>query len=135
MPFRRHDPRHFFRKVKSTAYRRCNGLCQSCNAALRPGYFEYHHTIPWAISHDSTLHNCTVLCLPCHGLVTDAVDIPTIAKSNRQRDRHIGAMDKSRNPFPCGRDSAKSKTVRGRVVVRLSGAQKHALAMAARKIG
>lgn len=134
MTFRRNDRREFSRKVKVVAYQRCHGRCEECQTPLSPGWYEFHHAIPWEISRDSTIGNCAVLCRPCHGLSTAQVDVPTIAKSNRQRDRHIGAV-KSRHPMQCGRASKRTKTFGHGVQPRLTQAQKHARTMAVRRIG
>jgi 5-methylcytosine-specific restriction enzyme A len=134
MSFRRTDRRNFSRKVKQIAFARAHGHCQGCTAPLSVGHYVYDHVIPWELSRDSSIGNCQVICNACDSIKTGTRDLPRIAKSNRQRDRHIGAASKSRTPLPCGRDTGRSKTIRGEVVVRMSGAQKHALMLEHRRI-
>lgn len=139
MSFRRNDRRTFSRKTMQIAYARTKDgegvhRCQGCTAPLVPGKFIYDHVIPWEISRDSSIGNCQLLCAACDAIKTPLVDIPVIAKSNRQRDRHIGAV-KSRHPMQCGRASKRTKTFGHGVQPRLTQAQKHARTMAARRIG
>ncbi len=60
---------------------------------------------------------------------------PAKAKANRVRRRHIGAGGPGlgKHPMPGGRRSALTKTFRYGVQPRLTGAEKHALTMAARE--
>lgn len=107
--------RTFPTKVKSAAYARCGGHCESdrCgHSELVTGHFRYDHRIPWEFSKDSSLTNCQVLCDACDCIKTNTLDIPAIAKSTRVRDRHIGAHQ-PRRPLPCGRRSVLSKPVSG----------------------
>ncbi|MGI9507372.1 MAG: HNH endonuclease [Geminicoccaceae bacterium] len=81
----------FSRKVKVAAFKRANGHCQECTAKLYPGRFEYDHDLAWELGGESTLENCVVRCKNCHNKKTFIQDIPQIAKSSRQRAKHIGA--------------------------------------------
>jgi len=120
MSFRRSDRREFGRKVKEIAYAKARGHCQECTAMLVTGHFDYDHIVPWAISRDSSISNCEVLCDACHDLKTPK-DIGVIAKSNRARARHIGAQEPSRHPLPGGRKSPFKLKVGGGVVDRRTG--------------
>jgi hypothetical protein len=71
---------------------------------------------------------------PCNQAHNAAVDTPAFAKSNRVRQRHVAGARGSKHPLPCGRSSGKTKTINRGVQPRLTGAEKHALAMAAREI-
>lgn len=129
MTLRRSDRRNFSRKVMSIAYERAKDAqgiphCEGCTAPLMPGRFRYDHTIPWELSRDSSVGNCRLLCFNCDDGKTHQVDIPWIAKANRQRDKHRGAMERSRTPLPCGRNSSRKKTISGRVIPRVSQRQK-----------
>lgn len=84
--------REFSRKVKAQAWARCGGRCEKCTAKLFPGKYAYDHDLPDQMGGEPTLENCRVLCDACHDEKTFTVDIPTIRKSDRQRDRHIGAL-------------------------------------------
>ena len=123
MTFRRNDRRTFRREIKSLAFERTGGHCQKCPAPLLVGNYEYDHVIPWELCHDSSLANCEVLCCPCHANKS-RLDAAILAKSDRQRDKHRGAMNKSQRPLPGGRDSGQSKTVSGRVVERMTQGEK-----------
>jgi 5-methylcytosine-specific restriction enzyme A len=94
----------FSRKVRSAAYERANGHCEKCTAELRPGKYHYDHDLPDALGGEPTLENCRVLCTNCHGEKTAKVDVPTIAKSNRVRDRHRGAKKRQTRGFATNRD-------------------------------
>lgn len=82
----------FSRKVMKAAWERCSGRCEKCTAKLFPRKYAYDHIQPDQMGGEPTLDNCQVLCTNCHSEKTFKVDIPTIRKSDRQRDKHIGAM-------------------------------------------
>lgn len=56
----------------------------------------------------------------CNRLWNNQHDTPRFHKSNRQRQKHIGAF-RSRTPLPGGRDDPRRKTMRGEVVSRATG--------------
>ncbi len=94
-------PRHeFSRKVMSQAWDRCGGHCEKCTAKLFPGKFAYDHIVPDQMGGEPTLSNCQVLCTACHSAKTFQTDIPTIRKSDRQRDKHRAATRPKRGGFP-----------------------------------
>lgn len=134
--------RHFTKAVKRAALARCKDAagmprceCGTCGrAALYVGHFHYHHLIPWAISHDSSLGNCGAWRDECHERYTAEVDIPAIAKADRRRDAHYGTASPKRHPMRAGRRSQLSKSFRHGLVPRLTGSEKHALCMARRAI-
>lgn len=122
--------RNFTRKIKSQAFRRSGGCCEGtlesgerCNAPLVTGHINYDHRDPWEFCRDSSIGNCQVLCDPCDDRKTYEQDIPDIRKSDRIRDKHIGAFE-TRQKLPCGRESGRSRTMKGRVVERLTLSQK-----------
>lgn len=120
LSFRRRDRREFPRKVKVIAFNRCHGNCEICSNRLTSGHIIYDHKIPWEISRDSSVGNCQCLCSTCDAPKT-AADQTTIAKSNRVRDRHIGARNPSRHPLPGGRRSPFKFKVGGGIVNRATG--------------
>ena len=129
------DPRHFSAKTKRAAWKRCNGRCESCTVRLRPGHIHYDHDICWELSRNSSLENCRVLCVACHETKTAERDIPTIARVRRMGDAHhgIAGPGKGQGPkLPCGVESNRRKTIKGRVVERKSQAELHRDAMARR---
>lgn len=82
----------FNKKVRGLAFARCKGKCEKCGANLKVGEGEYDHIIPLALTGESTLENCQVLCQPCHrapGAKT-ADDVKNIAKAKRREAKHIG---------------------------------------------
>lgn len=94
--------REFTRKVMSAAWERCGGRCEHCTAKLFPGHIEYDHIIPDALGGEPTLDNCQVLCTACHSAKTGKIDVPTIRKSDRIRDKHHGATKRSSRPLGHG---------------------------------
>lgn len=131
------DRRIFPRAVKRAAYKRAGGRCQSCGFVFPAGGggIEYHHIDPWTLSHDSSLENCLVLCIPCHKATTSSVNRPDIDKNRRLRDRGMG-IKRAGKKLPGGRDSNWSKTIRGEVIPRVKerGAKDRAV-VARRQIG
>lgn len=92
--------REFTRKIMSAAWERCGGRCEKCTAKLFPGRFAYDHILPDQMGGEPTLDNCQVLCDACHSEKTFRLDIPTIRKSDRQRDKFRGAFKPSTRGFP-----------------------------------
>ena len=88
--------REFPAKVRVAAFERARGRCEVCTARLFPGNLEYDHEIPDAMGGEPTLANCVCVCRACHRAKTSTQDIPTIAKSNRVRSKHIGGKRRSR---------------------------------------
>lgn len=85
---------------------------------------QYDHIIPWAISRDSSLENCQILCVRCHLGKTGKKDAGDIAKVVRLDDRRMGIKPPGRK-MPAGRDSNVSKTINRGVVERRSQAERH----------
>lgn len=83
--------REFPRKVRAAAFLRANGACERCGARLKVGEGEVDHVLPDALGGEPVLANAEVLCRPCHA-GKSADDVRRIRKSDRQRDRHIGAI-------------------------------------------
>jgi hypothetical protein len=69
---------------------------------------------PLALSGESTLDNCQVLCRPCHrgeGAKTTQ-DVKRIAKAKRSYDRHAGiTKPKQSIPSPPKAEKQSTKTV------------------------
>ena len=93
----------FTAATKREAFARSGGICEchripwlnrpdGCGARLTAGNTFYEHINPDQIRQDNSLDNAAVLCKTCWREKTDTFDLPTIAKSNRVRDRHIGAV-------------------------------------------
>ena len=91
--------KEFSKKVKVAAFQRSGGRCEACTARLGPGNVEYDHIIPTELGGPATLDNCQVLCKSCHRGKTSTQDVPTIAKSNRIRAKHIGAAKRKGRPL------------------------------------
>ena len=96
----------FTAKTRDQAHDRAEGRCEwmeagfRCEAILGPGNCEYDHRIPWAISRDSSLSNCWVLCRAHHALKTARDDAPWIAKTRHQRQAHNGSKVSKYAPIP-----------------------------------
>lgn len=87
-------PREEFSKaVKTAAWDRCKGRCESCTAKLFPGRFIYDHDIPTALGGEPTLENCRVICDACDTAKT-AKDQGVIAKARRCEEKHLGMQQK-----------------------------------------
>lgn len=89
-------------KVRMAAFERSKGKCERCEARLYVGKFAFDHRIPDAMGGEPTLSNCDVLCSACHGVKTQRVDVPAIARTKRLKARHIGIKKPStfRKPPP-----------------------------------
>lgn len=107
----------FPRKVQAAAFDRAAGHCEKCGGKLFTGKFAYDHVLPDVLGGEPTLANCEVLCEPCHKAKT-ADDVRRVRKADRQRDKHIGAMKKSRRPMPFGKSSRLKRKINGEVVPR-----------------
>lgn len=88
----------FDRKTKQRRFAYCGGYCEGCGAKLMPGHFQYDHDKEANDSGDNSFENCRCLCTACHKLKTKKY-IQETRKAERVRDRHIGAMPKSKRPI------------------------------------
>lgn len=124
--------RDFSPKTKRLAWDRCNGFCEMvrdgerCNARLAPGNRIYDHRIPEAISHDSSLGNCQVICVACDRQKTPG-DLTDIARVRAMRDYDLGITGPGlgRSPMRGGRRDSVKKTLRHGVQPRVSGSERH----------
>lgn len=134
--------RNFAKGTKALAWYRAtdDGVtrCTCCTKPVTRATCEYDHIVAWEISRYSGPSNCQVLCSDgpnsCHAIKTGTRDVPAIAKNNRIRARHAGKRRKPRHPFPCGRDSSRSKPIHGVPVPRQSESEKLAAVLARRAI-
>lgn len=136
------DPRHFTRKTKRLAFKRCNGICEyerpsgeRCGMPVGPGNVIYDHVDPWHLSRDSSLANCAAICVRCDRDKTFGRDIPLIADIRATRDFHLGITGPGKGDgtkLQGGRSSRLRKTVKGRVIERQTQSQRHWAAMARR---
>lgn len=109
-------------------------ICPHCDLAVTPGQMwdKCHVGAPrW-----SGGKRLQVGHRVCNQLHNQKIDTPAFAKSNRVRDRHIGAKGPGLGPHPmrAGRRSGVSKTFRHGLVPRRTHAQKHAAFLAGRAI-
>lgn len=103
----------FSKKVRIAAFQRCEGKCQKCGANLKVGEGEYDHIIPLALTGESTLANCQVLCKVCHrgaGAKT-ADDVKNISKAKRREEKHIGIKKRTALSQPKLPKPALTKTL------------------------
>jgi 5-methylcytosine-specific restriction enzyme A len=123
--------RQFSKEVKRLAWKHCSGHCEGCTAKLAAGGFIYDHVIPWAMTQDSSLGNCQVLCLTCDDLKTPR-DQSEIADAKRVSDFHHGISGPGlgRCPMRGGKKSRHSKTFHHGTIERVTGNQAHWRVMA-----
>lgn len=119
----------FSKKTMRAAFDRSGGICecarvpmlgrpQGCGQKLTDGRVRYEHIVPAELGGDNSLDNAAALSISCWKEKTARFDLPTIAKSNRQRDRARGIGRRSSRPMPCGRNSRWKKRMDGSVVPR-----------------
>lgn len=103
-----HTRRNFSNPTKRQAFERSNGICEchrlpghkGCGRPVGPGNTWYEHINPDALGGLNDLDNCAVLTKTCGKARTFDHNIPTIAKSNRVRDRARGINRDSYRPLP-----------------------------------
>ena len=109
------DRAEFSKRTKLEAFKRSGGRCEQCTARLGPGNTEYHHDRECTFDGSDTIDNCIVLCRVCHRIITNG-RAQVIAKSNRQRAKHLGIKRKS--GFQTNRNGKFRKKMDGTVVLR-----------------
>ena len=82
---------NFSRKQRAEIALRAAGRCEKCGARLKAGEGQADHVLPVELGGESEVENGEWLCVPCHKAKT-ADDVRRIRKSDRQRDRYIGAV-------------------------------------------
>lgn len=126
--------REFPHSVKRAAIARSTGICEChrvpqlmallnnrpCGVTLVTGHVRFEHIICVEIRPDNSLNNCAALTTTCWRIKTDKFDLPLIAKTHRQSDRHAGIKG-SNNPLPGGRSDPRKRTMDGVVVDRKTG--------------
>src|SRR5215469_6266573 len=111
-----HQREEFSKATKLQAWVRCKGHCEQCSAKLYPGKYEFHHIGECTFGGDADLSNCLVLCRNCHGGVTADRSV-VIAKSNRQRAKHLG-LRRKRSSFSTNKDQPWKRCMDGSTVRR-----------------
>lgn len=91
---------------------------QRCNADLNRTGVRYDHIDPDANSKDNSLENCCACCPRCHDFKTRKFDVPRIAETVRQQDKHRGIRITRSRPMPGGRGSRLKRKFNGQVVPR-----------------
>lgn len=110
-------------------------VCNICGETVE-------HAAPWDESHlpwrgaPAHLRTVGVAHRHCNRMHGRKFVVPAFAKADRiaKRDARVRGPGLGNHPMPGGRLSRTRKTIRGRVVPRLSLAEKHAATMAARAI-
>lgn len=111
----------FTSKTKRQAFARSNGLCEcalipwlnrpeGCGQRLADGNVRFEHILPAELGGGNSLENAAALVIPCWKEKTAKYDLPTIAKSNRVRDRARGIRRRSSKPMPGSRNSPWKRT-------------------------
>ena len=83
--------REFSRKTRAIIFARAGGRCEKCSAVLKVGEGEVDHILPCELDGEPTVDNGRLLCRVCHKEKT-AIDVKRIRESDRERDRHTGAI-------------------------------------------
>lgn len=73
----------FTAKVRDKAADRSAGKCQKCGLPFGGKKMHFDHILPLALSGESSLANCQVLCVSCHTAKTAKEDVPRIRKADR----------------------------------------------------
>jgi len=113
--------KEFSKATKAKAWLRAGGRCEECDVKLFERNVEYHHdlecTFAGSFSGDvADVGNCVVLCRACHRSITRRRR-SVIAKSNRQRDKHLG-LGKRRSGFRTNRDQPWKRKLDGTIIPR-----------------
>jgi hypothetical protein len=114
----------FTAATKRDAFARSDGICEchripwlnrpnGCGVALVAGAIFYEHLVQDAIRQDNSLSNCAVLSRTCWKEKTARIDLPTIAKSNRTRAKHIGTVATPQQVIVGSRASGWKSHMRG----------------------
>lgn len=119
----------FSRKVRAQIVFRATDadgliICEGCGLVLGKKPYEIDHIIPDALRDPNDRTPLTAdagqllgkEC--CHRGGKTAADIRTIRKVQRIRDKHSGAMPRSRTPLPFGKSSGLKRKLSGRIVER-----------------
>lgn len=107
--------REFPAKVRTAAWQRCEGKCESCTRPLHPGDIRFDHDNPDGLTGEPVLENCKVLCRSCHQVKTVERDIPAIARAKRRERAHLGIKPSSSRPMPGSKASGLKKRMDGTV--------------------
>jgi 5-methylcytosine-specific restriction endonuclease McrA len=99
---------NFTRKQRAELALRAKGCCELCSMRLKAGEGDADHILPVELGGESDLANGQWICKPCHKAKT-AKDVGMMRKAERQRDRHTGAMLKTRNPIKSAGFSPRQK--------------------------
>jgi len=96
-----------------------SGTCARCTQRIHAGQaWDIDHVIPLALGGNNEPENLQILCRSCHQAKTHLSDIPRIAKTKRQKAKHLGARSHSRRPIPGSRSSPWKRKMDGSVVGR-----------------
>ena len=115
--------REFSTVTKRTALARSNGVCEAhlvpflpvpnCAAALTAGNVFFEHIQCDALDGANDLDNCACLCRTHWKMKTARYDLPSIAKSKRQRDRNAGIRPNNYPPLIGTKRSGWKRSMNG----------------------
>ena len=78
-----------------------HGVCHICGLPIDPGQrWEVSHPIALAAGGEDIPTNRAPAHYKCHARQTAEIDAPRIAKTRRQRQKHLGAKPPSSRPIP-----------------------------------
>jgi 5-methylcytosine-specific restriction protein A len=94
------------------------GLCHFCGCKIhaeRGEAWDVSHVIPLEAGGPDELHNMQPAHRTCHRKHTAEIDAPRIAKTKRQRQKHLGIRHPTVRPLPGSRASGIRKRMSGEV--------------------
>jgi hypothetical protein len=120
------------RRARIRIFDNAEGICLRCGIKIqaeRGARWDLDHVIPLHLGGIDAEWNLGPVHKYCHWQ-KNAEENPIRSKIDRQRANYLG-IEKLGPKLPAGRDDPFRKKITGEVVPRLTGAQKHARAMAA----
>jgi hypothetical protein len=102
------------RKQRVAVFMKTDGRCYQCSQKLETKGWDAEHPQALELLGPSDIDALLPICKPCHKIKT-ADDRKAIAKCNRVRDKHIGAMPKKGRPLPGTKASGFRKRMDGTV--------------------
>jgi hypothetical protein len=110
--------RRFTAAQREDALAAAGGLCHLCGLPIDPGrrWDMSHVDIPHELGGDAV----APAHLRCHQIETAQATAPLVAKTRRQRQRHIGAIE-ARGALPGGRRSRWKRKLGGGMEIRIAG--------------
>lgn len=89
--------RHISARERERIFDAAGGVCHLCDLPIHAGEaWEVSHPIPLAAGGDDVAGNRSPAHKKCHARRTAEIDAPLIAKTRRQRQKHLGIRKTTR---------------------------------------